>query len=273
VDGNTRYGEIPVSPRAALILTNLGRRLVLKYDFSMAYVSPAHYFVANIFDNGAQISTGNPDLKPERAMSHEINVVWEPSNLLVSASAYYNRQSDLLITAQSEAPETVISPMVYVNPDGTGVRRLTQSVNFGQSQALGFDVLGRYSVTAFSASVSYSFVSFRRTLGSRVEGLDQISRHNVRAGITLNLLRNLAVTPSLVFRTTPENLPATYENAGTSLRNPYEVNLAALYAPWKTVDLFMTVQNVTSHHYALRGVSGPALQEPRVIMGGLRLRH
>jgi hypothetical protein len=197
----------------------------------------------------------------------------ERPNLLLSASVYYNHQSDLLITAQSEAPQTVISPMVYVNPDGTGVRRLTQSINLGQSRAVGADVLGRYSGRAFSASASYSFVTFRRTLGDRVEGLDQISRHNVRVGITLNLLGSLAVTPSLVFRSTPENLPDTYQNAGTSLRNPYEVNLAAVYALRKILDLFMTVRNVTSHHYALRGVSGPALQEPRVIMGGLRFRY
>ena len=116
VDVNTRFDDIPVSPRAALIVQALGGRLTLKYIFSMAYVAPAPYFSYNVFDNGAQISTGNPE--PQAGAGPLQRGQRQPGRteyLLLSASAYYNEQSDLLITAQSEAPETVVDP--------AGVRR------------------------------------------------------------------------------------------------------------------------------------------------------
>jgi hypothetical protein len=192
---------------------------------------------------------------------------------LVSASGYYNRQSDLLITAQSEAPETVIAQEVFADPAGMEPRRLARSINLGSSQALGFDLFARFNTTSVSAWASYSYVHFRRTLGGRVSGLDQISRHNVRAGVTLTIRSKFSITPSVMARSTPENLPATYDNTGVSLEHPYQVDLAVLYSPLGWMDVFANVRNVTYNHYALRGVSGPALQEPLRAVGGLRLRY
>jgi outer membrane receptor for ferrienterochelin and colicin len=273
VDLNTRYSQIPVSPRAALIFNTLQDRLILKYIFSQAYVAPAPYSSYNVFDNGVQISSGNPDLKPERAISNEVSASWHTQNLLVSGSAYYNHQSSLIIISQTEAQETVIREMVFTNPDGTGMRRLTHTINFGSSNAIGFDLSTRYNVNRFSLWGSYSFVDFKQTLGNRESGLAQISRHNVRAGLTVSILQNLSVTPSLVFRTTPENLSATYQDTGVSLNNPYEVNVNALYTPAQNLDLFVTLRNLTNKHYALRGISGPALQEPISGFAGARFRY
>jgi outer membrane cobalamin receptor len=273
VDVNSRYGEVPLSPRAALLFNTLDRRLTLKYIFSMAYVAPAPYFAYNVFDNGVQISSGNPDLKPERAMSNEVNATWQDEGLLVSASGYYNRQSDLLITAQSEAPETVVSPMVFVNPDGTGARRLTRSINLGTSHALGGDLFARYRRASLSFWASYSLVSFSRTIGAVESGLQQISTHNVRAGVTWTVIPSLMVTPSLVLRSTPANLPPGYTELGASLSTPYEVNLSVVYTPLQNLDAFVLVRNATFHHYALRGVSGPALQEPFSALFGARFRY
>jgi outer membrane cobalamin receptor len=275
LDHNTRYDAIPVSPRAALILRGLDQRLTLKYVFSMAYVSPAPYFGNNIFDNGVQISAGNPDLEPERALSNEVNVTWQAGGLLASASGYFNHQSDLLITAQSEAPETEVAPVVFVqNPDGTtGTRRVARSINLGSSNAYGLDLSARYSSERLSGWASYSYVDFDRTLNGRHSGLDQISRHNVRAGVTVHLLPGLSLTPSLVLRSTPENLPMTYDDMGVSLAHPYEINVNALYSPFDGLDVFLTGRNITYHHYAVRGVSGPAIQEPLRILGGVRWRR
>jgi hypothetical protein len=60
---------------------------------------------------------------------------------------------------------------------------------------------------------------------------------------------------------------------GVSLKHPWEVNLHALYSPTKFADVFVTVRNLTNRHYALRGVSGPALQEPAWGIAGVRLRY
>lgn len=273
VDVNTRFDEVPISPRAALIARGLGGRLTLKYIFSMAYVAPAPYYSYNIFDNGVQITVPNYGLQPEQAMSNEVNVAWQSEYLLLSASGYYNRQSDLLITAQSEAPETVINPEVFTNPDGTGQRRLARSVNLGSSTGMGLDLFFRFSTSVVSGWGSYSLVDFERTLGLAVSGLPQISRHNVRFGLTVTPVKYVSLTPSLVLRSTPENLTAFYQDAGVSLDTPWEINVSAVVTPIEALDAFVTARNVTFRRYALRGISGPAVQERRSIVGGLRLRY
>jgi outer membrane receptor for ferrienterochelin and colicin len=274
VDLNTRYSEVPISPRAAIIFNTLNQRLTAKYIFSMAYVAPPLYYSYNVFDNGVQISGGNLDLKPERALSNEVNLIWQDRGLLLSLSGYFNHQSDLLITAQSEAPETIVQNPVFVNPDGTGMRRLAHSINLGTSNALGFDLSGRYNLGPVAAWASYSFVDFHRTVGAAKSGLAQVSHHNARVGFTWEVIRHLSLTPSLVFRSTPANLPAaTYADLGVSLKNPYEVNFHAVYTAFKNLDIFLTARNVTNNKYALRGVSGPALQEPFWALLGLRFQY
>ena len=92
-------------------------------------------------------------------------------------------------------------------------------------------------------------------------------------GGTLNVLHNLSITPSLVLRSSPENLTPAYLDSGVDMQMPYEINANAVFTPVDPVDVFVTVRNATGRHYALRGVSGPALQEPRWILGGLRVRY
>jgi outer membrane cobalamin receptor len=274
VDTNTRFEAVPVSPRAALIVQGFGGRLTLKYIFSMAYVAPSPYHSYNVYDNGVQIGTANPSLNPERARSNEANLAWRSDYLLMSASAYYSEQSDLLLTSQSEAPDTLVLDQVFVNPDGTGgTRRLAQSVNTGSSKGMGLDLFFRFSSAYISGWSSYSLVDFKRTTGNAVFGLPQISRHNVRVGTTVVLFGKLTLTPSLVLRSTPENLPAAYNDAGVSLRRPFEVNVHAMFSPVDTVDIFVNVRNASFQRYALRGVSGPAVQEPRFVLGGVRVQY
>jgi hypothetical protein len=95
----------------------------------------------------------------------------------------------------------------------------------------------------------------------------------VRAGFTLSLLGKIMITPSLVLRSTPANLTATYDVPGVKMKTPYEVNFNALYSPIKYVDVFVTMRNITNNKYALRGVSGPALQEPIWGIAGVRLKY
>jgi outer membrane cobalamin receptor len=71
----------------------------------MAYVrARALLLLQHLRQRGADHHT-NLNLEPERARSNEVNIAWQSEYLLLSASGYYNTQSDLLITAQSEAPE------------------------------------------------------------------------------------------------------------------------------------------------------------------------
>jgi outer membrane receptor for ferrienterochelin and colicin len=270
VDGSTRYDGVPFSPRAALIYS-AGEKLTLKYIFSRAYVAPAPYFGHNVYDNGVQISGGNSNLQPEKALSNEVNLTWQTKKLMLSASGFYNHQSNLLITNQSENPETVVPGTIFADLAGTQPRRLTRSVNLGNSNAPGLDLAMRYSSGHVSMWGSYSYVDFKRDLQGRKSGLENISHHNVRLGGTWSPMSKLSITPSLVFRSKPENLGPTYQSIGVSLDHPYEVNLNVLFAPTSKIDLFATARNVTNNHYALRGVAGPALQEPFAVVAGVRL--
>jgi outer membrane receptor for ferrienterochelin and colicin len=273
MDRTSRFTEVPISPRVALVYSPAGSQVTLKYIFSKAFVAPAPYFGRNVFDNGVQISFPNPDLKPERAYSNEVNATWHSGHLMTSASVFVNRQSDLLITAQSEIPETIAVQQVFVNPDGTGSRLLRHSINLGSSKAVGLDLVSRINLDGVSFWGSYSFVDVAKTIGTREAGLDQTSRHNVRAGASWAPVRALTVTPSLVFRSTPENLTANYDIPGAALTRPYEINMNVSYMPIETLDAFVTVRNLSDNHYALRGISGPALQEPLSMMVGFRFRY
>lgn len=277
VDVNSRYDDVPLSPRASLIYNPWDDRFTLKYIFNMAYVAPAPYFSGNIFDNGQQISSGNPDLKPERAMSNEMNATWNGKGFMVGASVYYNRQTGLIITSQSEVPQTVVLDTVYLDPNGgkdrANVRRITHSINLGSSDAVGFELSSRGEIGKVSIWGSYSYVDYQANIGGIESGLAQISRHNLRAGVTWKILPSLSATPSFVFRSTPENLTPMYEGMGVSLDNPYELNLSVNYSPLYNLEVYATGRNLTDNHYALRGVSGLAIQEPITLMAGVHYHY
>jgi hypothetical protein len=146
---------------------------------------------------------------------------------------------------------------VFTNLDGTGQRGLAQSVNLGSSTGMGLDLFFRFSTSVVSGWGSYSLVDFERQLRSAVSGLPQISRHNVRLGTTVVLFKRLSITPSLVLRSTPENLTPFYENAGVSLDTPHEINLSVVFTPIDALDAWVNVRNASHRRYALRGISGP----------------
>jgi outer membrane receptor protein involved in Fe transport len=290
IDVSSRFDEVPISPRAALIYNGLEGRLALKYIFAMAYVAPPPYFGHNVFDNGQQLSGPNHELKPERETSNEVNATFKGKNLLLSLSGYFNHQSDLLIIAQSEASETIQYPVVYLPdmtgnaPDMTQTRKVRHSINLGTSNSWGADVSARYNYGPLSSWTSYSWMNFRRKLGLAESGLQQISHHNVRGGVTWSILSNLSVTPSFMWRSKPVIPPSlttpsatnpfpAYYVPGIDFEHPWEVNFNAIYTPVKALDVFVTLRNVTNHKYAVRGISGPAPQEPFSGYAGARFRY
>ena len=240
----------------------------------MAYVAPSPSFIYNVYDNGGQIGKDNPDLAPERARSSEVNISWRTEHLLLSGSAYYNEQFDLLTISQSGAQETVVDEEVYVNPDGTGPRRLAQSVNLGTSNGMGFDLFFRFGTSRVSGWGSYSYVDFQRILGSNVSGLPQISRHNVRVGTSAGHLQEpLDHAQPRAPVHAGKSARQLRQRRGRAWRCPTRSTSAPVYTPIDALDVLLTVRNATFRRYALRGVAGPALQEPGWVLGGLRFRY
>ena len=73
LDRDSRFDDTPFSPRVAAVY-DLKENLKLKYIFTRAYVAPAPYFGFATYDNGTLLATSNPNLQPETATSHEVDL-------------------------------------------------------------------------------------------------------------------------------------------------------------------------------------------------------
>jgi len=270
VDKNSRFKQRPISPRAAAVV-KISDSLTAKYVFTKAFVAPAPYFGYNVFDNGVAINTTNEKLQPEKSISNEVNLVYQRDKLNLGASAYMNRAKNLLVFGDRGLPLNTVMDEIYLDLAGTDTRRLTQSANGGTSESKGFELSAKWGGDRLSGWASYSIVNVQSRIGASKTGLDQISRHNARLGATWSPTAALHITPSVVYRSTPENYGNATLNLGSAIRNPYEVNIHAVYAPTPRVDLFAGARNLTNNRYALKGVLGPMPQETLSLYGGLKV--
>jgi outer membrane receptor protein involved in Fe transport len=259
ITGDTRLSEVPVTPRAALIY-DVTPELTAKYIYTQAFVAPAPYFDAT-YDRGDVLARSNGGLASEKAQSNEVNLAYNRKNLSLSISGYYGRQSNLIQVSDGTKP---LSTVYVVLPNGSlSPRGLVESANGGTGKNYGMDLYGRATFGDFSPWASYSFTNFEETLpnGTKI-GLPGISRHNGRVGVTWAVTPRLFITPSLVIRSTPENvLPG---RLGNELKTPYEVDLNVLYQVSDHVRLFATIENLTDHHYALGDFIGVAYPQETI---------
>jgi outer membrane receptor for ferrienterochelin and colicin len=253
---DTRFDELPFTPRAALVY-DVNTHVTAKYIFTRAYVQPAAYFGFATYDNGTLLNTSNPDLEPESAISHEINVSYHKENMSLGLSVYYGQQENLIQLSDRGLPQNVVEDPVTMLDGST--RTLVKTVNGGDSHNVGLDLFGQMKCGRVNTWMSYSFVDFEEETGSMTAGLRGISAHNGRFGLTWMITPKLLITPSLVIRSRPEHvLPGALDD---ELDIPWEVNLHALYRLHRHVDVFFTLRNVFDHEYALGGVTGFAVPQ------------
>lgn len=254
-DKDSRIDEISFTPRAGLVW-NVTEEWTAKYTYSTAYVSPPPYFAYNVYQNTTQLSTTNPNLQPETSTTHEVDFNFTRENFQAGAGLYYGEQNNLLLISDRGLPQNIIGP-VFLN--GVTPITLIQSANGGTSTSYGADIYGRAKFGPVSPWVSYSYTSFEMINNGVVSGLQGISKHNGRAGVTWAITPKLFVTPSLVIRSTPENVTAGM--LGDELGTPYEVNFHALWVATDHIEVFATLRNITDNHYALYGIYGTAVPQ------------
>jgi outer membrane receptor for ferrienterochelin and colicin len=252
---DSRFSENPFTPRAALIY-DITHELTAKYIYSRAYVQPAPYFANAVYDNGTLLATDNPDLKPEKSETHEINLSYNRKNLSLGASTYYGQQHDIITMSDQSKPQNIVEPTVYLDGDPSQPRTLVHTANSGDSTSWGFDFYGRATLGAVSPWFSYSYTEFEEDIASHTYDLTGASHQNGRLGATWAVTPKLYVTPAFVIRSTPEHV--TPGELKHELDTPWQLDLYALYNLCKTVDLFANVRNLTDHHYALSGLIGQA---------------
>jgi outer membrane receptor protein involved in Fe transport len=285
LDKDTRFGEIPFSPRGALIVSAT-ERLTFKGIYTQAYVAPAPNQMYDIFQLGPSVYGPNLKLKPETARSLEINASFRRGTLLASASAFYNHQRNLLLRSSTNADVNTVGS-IYTSPDpGAAAGVLYQNANGGTNEVWGGEAFGRYGLPKNRASLwgSYSYVDARMTLvvagAEKTSGLTDVSHHNVRAGGTVGVLPDrlfvtlwlsLRSTPTNVLGLTPQSSPAT--TLQDAAKWPYELGLHVLYRLKDGVDAYVTARNVTNHKYANVGDSMLYPAETFSGIAGLRYVH
>lgn len=256
---DTRFSDSPFTPRFALI-HNLTDAITAKYTYTRAYVAPAPYFGNAPYDNGVVLNTSNPDLEPEKAESHEINLSYNQDGVNLGFSAYTTRQDNRLLIADSVLPQTVLINPVYLEDGRT--RILGHTVNGGESENRGFDVYTECQWRRVSPWASYSFVDGEDHTPGQPSGLPGISKHHVRLGSTWAATTRLVLTPSFIIRSKPEQIDASEQSEDLPL--PWEVNLHAQYRLCDSADLFMNIYNLTDHRYELGGITGNAVPQETI---------
>ncbi|MDR3706791.1 MAG: TonB-dependent receptor [Capsulimonadaceae bacterium] len=267
LDRDTRLDETPFLPRIAAMY-DVARDVKIKYTYTRAYIAPAAYFGYATYDNGSLLATSNANLKPETAQSDEVNVSWTHRKANVGLSLYEGTQQNLIQVSDAGLPQNIILQTVYLDVAGKEARTLVHGVNDGNSRNKGLDLYGKLDFGRLNLWFSYSYVDFAENTGGAESGLQGISRDNYRIGGTYAINPRLFVTPSLVLRSTPENVDAGA--LGADLTNPYTVNLHIAYSASKRLSAFFDATNLTDHKYALDGVAGQAIpQEPLRLTVGL----
>jgi outer membrane receptor protein involved in Fe transport len=241
--------------------------LTLKYIYTRAYVAPAPYFANATYDNGQLLATSNPNLTPEKATTHEVNLDYRAKTVHLGASGYYGEQQDIVTVSDFGAPENIVAQDVYLNGDPAQHRVLAHSVNGGCGRRYGADLYGQATLGAVSVWCSYSYVDSEQTQQGVTRQVPGLSRHNGRMGVTWAATERLFITPSAVVRSTPESIPAGA--LADELRDPWEINLNVLYEVNPHVDVFATVRNVTDHHYALAGFGDNGKAIPQETLNGV----
>jgi outer membrane receptor for ferrienterochelin and colicin len=257
VDKDTRIDDPSITPRAGAIWKATDE-LTVKYKYAEAYISPAPYFAYNVYQNNYQISTANPDLQPEESKTHEVDFNYAKKDFQLGLALYHGNQENLIQISDRNLPLNVIET-VYLDPALTQPMYLIQSANGGSSWNQGLDFYGRCNFGPVSPWFSYSYTEFEMEADGGCWGLNGISAHNGRLGVTWAVTPKLFITPSFMIRSTPENVaPGALED---ELKMPYQLNLYALYNLTDSVDLFMDLRNVTDHHYAQNGLYGTAVPQ------------
>ncbi len=265
VDKDSRIEDPSYTPRAAVIW-DVSDSFTMKYAYSQAYISPAPYFGFSTYDRGDILNTSNPLLQPETSQTHEVTFTYNADPFDLGLSLYYGEQSNLITVSDVASQPNILLNPVYVDLAGTQPRALTNTVNSGSSTNMGLDFFGRVRLSSsLSAWFSYSYTSFEQITAGKASGLQGISMNNVRLGATWAVADHWFITPSLVARSTPQNLDAG--RLGSELNNPWEINLHLLYRPTDKLEFYLGLRNITNNHNAATGLARNAI--PQETFGGV----
>lgn len=230
-------------------LYQLSGPLTIKFLFNRVWVNPTANQMYATFDDGRIIQQTNEDLIYETGLSHEINLTYQQPYLQMSLSGYYHRQDDVLTDSDFLFPDNIVLDEVYATRETGQERILVQTANCGESTAKGADVFAKIHLERAHFWGSYSYAHSNRTVNNVTYGLDKLSQHNIRLGLSYAMASNLFFSPSFSIRSTPQNIIP--DKLYKEIQYPYEFNMHVLFQPTTKWDIFVDLRNLTNHNYAL----------------------
>ncbi len=270
MDKDSRIHQPSYTPRGAVIW-NVTDEFTAKYSYTTAYLSPAPYFGFATYDSGTQLATSNTGLQPENTVVHELDFNYTKKDVQLGLALYHGEQQNLIIISDRAASQNIIQNPVFVDLAGTMPRKLAHTANGGSSVTNGLDFYGRLRWGNVTPWFSYSYVDYHSASNGMDNGLLGISHHNGRVGLTWAATPRLFITPSLVIRSTPDNVAPG--NLARELRTPYEVNLNVLWQATDKMEFYANIRNLTDNHYALGGTVGQAIPQESINgMLGFRIK-
>ena len=175
---------------------------------------------------------GNPDLKPERAVTYRLRGDWTNEHWSASALVYY-RDGDNIIDWVKAAAD-----------DDWESRQITELGTFGTEISAGY----RSGGWLRRATISYGYIHATKDSGSLISkyAFDYM-RNKLSAGLEFGFLRrfSLSLTGTLYDRT------GSYANASGAVLDfkPYFLLDGRLSFEWRMLRLYLDAMNITDTRY------------------------
>lgn len=282
-DYDSRFGET-FNPRVgATIKPRKGTTFELLYSEAFLAPSPQESFTHFGSFDGTKNADGqfetffffipNPDLKPEKSRTIEINATHNVTqDFIVSLSGYYTEVKDIIETVRLDEPSFIIPGAKILAP-----RRFE---NVGKATIWGADLRIDYqqNFDKFNLKIwgNYSWLNGNVITGDgNSVPLVEVATNKVKMGFTLNYLEKYFITPRLIWVGKTTLFPASsFEKT-----DPYAVvHLhAGVNNIYKKLSAFIDIRNLADVKYFNSGNTNRrdfdrSPQDPRRVVVGLEYK-
>ena len=177
----------------------------------------------------------NPDLKPESMMNYEVTAGWRHNQLLVlELTGYYSKGKDMIqvLDMKNQNTGSFINKGIEVSAKSRPLDNL-----------------------AIHASYSYLYTS--------LPNLTAAPRNQYNLGVWWRIVKSLFVDARL------NGVGGLWVAQGEPRQNYALLGLKVTYEPWRHLELFANLDNITNKHYVInRGYEMPGF----TAMGGFKLK-
>lgn len=171
-DNNSIYG-VTINPRLGLI-NQPNKKITLKVLFGTAFRAPTN---AELY-NTAPIRIANPDLKPEKIKTYELNFIYSPSTFYVFQTNLFRND---------------LSNIIIADIPVTGGK--TQNQNVGTATVNGLEAkLDIFLSQQFSSFINYTYQEGKQNNGSQESEMPNIANNKGNIGFSVHMAKLFSIS-------------------------------------------------------------------------------